>query len=363
MAYGLETNLRLIGLLMVAAATACQSARESTPTRQIASAVAPSGPKPVLIDGSSTVLPISESVRALYAPRLVSDVKITSSGTGGGFKKFCRRQTQINGASRPITATEAKLCRTHGVSYIELPVAFDGLAVVVHQDNPFLESMTVEQLKKLWEPAAEGNVMRWKDLDPRLPDASIHLAGPGLDSGTFDFFTSAVVGSEHASRSDYKASENDHELVDFVANTPGALGYFGLAYYAKNRDRLGLVAIDDGNPDNGKGAIDPSPETVVNGTYQPLSRPVFIYVNAVDAERAEVSDFVEFYLRAARLLAPDVGYVALPESVFKLAQQRFKERKTGSIFDGQASVGLTIEELMTAETVAAGHTKEAPVDQ
>jgi phosphate transport system substrate-binding protein len=299
------------------------------------------------------VLPISEAVLALYASRLVTDIEIASSGTGGGFQKFCQKQTAITGASRPITATEMKFCESNDVEYIELPVAFDGIAVVVHHHNTFMKSMTVQELKKLWETTAEGNLMQWNDLRAGLPDERIFLAGPGLKSGTFDFFTRAVIGAEHASRSDYKASEDDRELVEFVAKTPGALGYFGLAYYTQNRARLRAVAIDDGVPNNGDGAIAPNPETVANATYQPLSRPVFLYVNASDAQRAEVRDFVEFYLRAARLVAPDVGYVALPDSAFKLAQTRLEQNKTGSIFDGEPILGLTIEELMQAETVAS----------
>ncbi len=310
-------------------------------------------PDHVLVDGSSTVLPISEAVLALYAPRLVTDIEISASGTGGGFKKFCHRQTAISGASRPIASTEMKLCDAHGVEYIELPVAFDGVAVVVGRDNDFLESMTVAELKKLWQTTAQGNVTEWKDVRSGLPDERIRLAGPGIASGTFDFFTMAIVGAEHASRSDYRASEDDRELVDYIATTPGALGYFGLSYYIKNKDRLRAIPIDDENPDNGKGPVMPSAETVANATYQPLSRPVFIYVNVKDAERKEVRDFVEFYLRAARLVAPDVGYVGLPEESFKLALERFHKRKKGSIFDGEPIVGLTIEELMSAETVAA----------
>jgi phosphate transport system substrate-binding protein len=228
----------------------------------------------VLVDGSSTVLPISEAILALYASRLVTDITIASSGTSGGFQKFCQAEIAIAGASRPITAAEMKFCQSNGVQCIELPVAFDGIAVVVDKNNEHVKALSVKELQRLWEPKAEGSLVQCSDLRAGLPKQRFQLAGPGLQSGTFDFFARAVVGSEHASRSDYKASEDDRELVDFVASTPGALGYFGLAYYAKNRDRLQAVAIDDGVAENGDGAIEPSPETVANGTYHRLSRPV-----------------------------------------------------------------------------------------
>jgi len=338
--------------LATATISGCQSQPEKPPAVSLESATPTPEPAAVLVDGSSTVLPISKSVLALYASRLVTDIRIEGAGTGAGFQKFCAGKTAINGASRPITATEMKLCNDNNVEYIELPIAFDGVAVVVGKANDFIESMTVDELEKLWEAAAEGNILEWSDLRKGLPETPIKLAGPGLESGTFDFFTTAVIGGEHASRSDYKASEDDQVLVDYVATTPGALAYFGLAYYAKNKDRLRAIAIDDGQVENGKAPVLPSPETVADGSYQPLSRPLFFYVSQKDAERAEVRDFVEFYLRAARLVAPDVGYVALPESSFKLAQERFEKRQTGTIFEGAPIIGLTIEELMTAETHA-----------
>jgi len=341
-------------------ALGCKSPAEEGPEVNLKSATPVSEPAPVLVDGSSTVLPISKAVLALYASHLVTDIRIEGTGTGSGFKKFCGGKTAINGASRPITTTEMRLCADNHVEYIELPIAFDGVAVVVGNDNDFLESLTVAELEKLWGAPAEGSVVQWSDLRKGLPAIPVRLAGPGLESGTFDFFTTAIIGGEHASRSDYKASEDDQELVDYVATTPGALAYFGLAYYAKNRDRLRAVPVDDGHDENGKGAIMPSPTTIADASYEPLSRPLFFYVSKKDAERTEVRDFVEFYLRAARLVAPDVGYVALPESSFKLAQQRFEQRQTGTIFEGAPIVGLTIEDLMTAETHAAREAAAPP---
>lgn len=330
---------------------ACKNDVEPTRSAVSSSPRAATPTPPVVIDGSSTVLPISESVLAMYAPHLVGDIEIEGHGTSAGFKNFCRKRTDINGASRPISLPEMKLCKQNSVEFIELPVAFDGVAVVASQKNTFIRSLTVAQLKKLWEPAAEGVILRWRDLDPTLPDERIELAGPGLDSGTFDFFTKAVVGEEHSSRSDYKASEDDEELVEFVAERANALGYFGLAYYTKNEKRLRIVPIDDNNDKNGDGAVEPNAETINDGTYQPLARPLFIYVNRNGAERREVRDFVSFYLRAARLVAPDVGYVGLPTRAFELASKRFAERQTGSVFDGKPIIGLTVEELLSAEIV------------
>lgn len=343
-------------LFLVIACTACQPKPEHEPPEE---PEPPQEPHPVLVDGSSTVHPISESVLALYAPRLVTDVRLKASGTGAGFKRFCRGETSINGASRPINGNEMKLCAENALDFIELPVAFDGVAVVVGKQNEFLESTTVEELRKLWEPAAEGAVMRWSDLRSGFPDTPIQLAGPGLESGTFDFFTKAVVGSEHGCRSDYRASENDHELVDFIADNPNALGYFGLAYYARNKQRLRSLGVDDADDENGSGAILPSAQTVTDGSYQPLSRPIFLYVNHEQAQRPEVRDFVEFYLRAARLVAPDVGYVALPKRAFELAQERFRSGRLGSVFDGEPIIGLTIEDLMSAETVEVDDERKA----
>lgn len=307
----------------------------------------------VLVDGSSTVGPISRAVLDLYASELVTDVRLETSGTGGGFKKFCRKQTAINGASRPISPTEAKLCEDNGVAFVELPVAFDGIAVVVPRTNDWAQSITVAELKKIWQPSSEGSVETWKDVRSSFPAEPLTLIGPGLESGTFDFFTQAIVGQEGESRSDYVASEIDAEIADKVASAPGGLGYFGLAHATRNAARLRIVPIDDGDDENGKGAVAPSRETVTDGTYQPLSRPVFLYVSVKEAERREVADFVAFYLRSARLVAPDVGYVPLPPRVFELARERFAKRIVGTVFsEGRSLVGVTITDLLEAETVS-----------
>jgi len=307
----------------------------------------------ILIDGSSTVYPITEAMAEEFGKQH-PEVRVTVgiSGTGGGFKKFCTGETDISDASRPIKPSEVELCAQNGIEYIELPVAFDGLAVMVNPENDWVDYMTVDELKTLWEPDAQGQITRWNQIRSDWPDEEIHLFGPGTDSGTYDYFTSAIVGQEGASRGDFQASEDDNVLVQGIANDPLALGFFGLAYYEENRDRLKPVPIDDGNPNNGDGPIAPSIETVSNGTYQPLARPIFIYVNKEAAERPEVQNFVAFYLNPdnASTLVQEVGYVPLPENILKLAAERFEKRVTGSIYGGQGSqVGVTLEDLLKAE--------------
>jgi phosphate transport system substrate-binding protein len=233
----------------------------------------------VKVDGSSTVYPITEAVAEEFQKRNPS-VKVTVgiSGTGGGFKKFGAGETDVSNASRPIRKNEADAARANGINYIELPVAFDALSVVVHPRNTWAESMTVAELKKLWQPEAQGKITRWNQIRPSWPSQPIKLYGPGADSGTFDYFTDAINGKEKASRGDYTASEDDNVLVQGVSRDQYALGYFGLAYYLENQGKLKAVKVDDGNPGNGNGPIAPSLATVINGTYQPLARPIFIYV-------------------------------------------------------------------------------------
>jgi phosphate transport system substrate-binding protein len=315
-------------------------------------------PGPVLIDGSSTVFPISRSVLSLYADQVTAEIKVAFSGTGAGIKKFCNREIAIAGASRPISADESKLCEYAKVEFIELPVAFDGIAVVVSKDNDWASNTSVKELKKLWQPSAEGKVMKWSDVRPGWPDRPIDLNGPGKESGTFDYFTATIMGEEGASRGDYRASEDDEQIVDHVAKSKDALGYFGFAYYARNKDKLKVLAVDDGVAENGKGNVAPSPVTIADAKYQPLARPLFIYVSVEAAKRKEVNAFVKFYLRAARIVAADVGCVSLPDSLFDLARKRFVEMRTGSVFQGlRSTVGLTIEDLMAAETTEVVHTK------
>jgi len=306
----------------------------------------------IKIDGSSTVYPITEAVAEEFQKK-DRTVRITVgiSGTGGGFKKFCGGETDLADASRPIKATEVKQCLDNKIEYIELPVAFDGLAVMVNPKNTWATSMTVTELKKLWEPAAQGKITRWNQVRAGWPDKEIRLFGPGVDSGTYDYFTEAVVGKEHASRGDYTASEDDNVLVQGVVGDPLALGFFGVSYYDSNKARLKLVAIDDENPKNGAGPILPTADTIKNGTYQPLSRPIFLYVNKKALDRPEIADLVKFYLTAGRELVNEVGYIPLPDKVYELALKRVETRTVGSVFGGKGSqVGVTLESLLSVES-------------
>lgn len=302
----------------------------------------------IAVDGSSTVYPITEAVAEEFQ-KVSPGVQITVgiSGTGGGFKKFGRGEIDISDASRPIKASEIEACRKHGIEYIEIPVAFDGLAVMVNPKNTWAESMTVKELKKLWEPEAQGYVKRWNQIRPEWPDREIRLFGPGVDSGTYDYFTEAITGKEHSSRGDFTSSEDDNVLVQGIANDMNSLGFFGLAYYEHNQNKLKLVGVDDENPFNGKGPILPSFQTVAKGTYQPLARPIFIYVNKKSAERPEVRNFVEYYLKNAPPLVKEVGYIPLPTKLYMMALKRFENGVTGSMFGGKGSqVGVSLERLM-----------------
>ena len=308
----------------------------------------PANASVVRVDGSSTVYPITEAVAEEFQ-KTHPDVRVTVgvSGSGGGFKKFGMGETDISNASRPIKPSEVDLCSQHGVEYVELPVAYDGLAVVVNPQNNWASSITVAELKKLWRPEAQGTVMRWSDVRPGWPDEEIHLFGPGIDSGTYDYFTAAIVGKEHSSRGDFTSSEDDNVLVQGIATDRLALGFFGLAYYEENRERLKLLAVDDEDDSNGKGPILPSQETVMDGTYQPLSRPIFIYVSTAALDRPEIADFVRFYLAHAAELVREVGYIPLSEEAYRLVQTRVDKRVIGSMFGGTGSqVGVKIEDLL-----------------
>lgn len=302
----------------------------------------------IKIDGSSTVYPISEAVAEEFQKSKKGSVRVTVgiSGTGGGFKKFCRGEIDIADASRPIQKKEMDACFIEGgVKFIEIPVAYDALTVMVNPANGWASSMTVADLKKIWAPEAQGKVIKWNQVRPGWPDQPIKLYGAGSDSGTFDYFTEAIVGKAKASRGDYTASEDDNVLVQGIANDKNALGYFGFAYYAENQGRLKAVAVD-----GGKGPVLPSPQTVENGSYQPLSRPIFIYVNAKSAkEKPEVREFVQFYLQNAPELVRQVKYVSLPAQAYTMALENFKKMKLGTVFAGKSEVGLKIEQLLSLE--------------
>jgi phosphate transport system substrate-binding protein len=302
----------------------------------------------IKIDGSSTVYPITEAVAEEFQKAKKGAIRVTVgiSGTGGGFKKFCRGETDISNASRPITKREMADCKQAGIAYLEMPVAYDALTVVINPRNAFLKSVTVAELKKLWEPGAQGKVTRWNQVNPAWPDAPVKLFGAGADSGTFEYFTEAIVGKPKSSRGDYTASEDDNVLVQGVSRDVNAIGYFGYAYYAENRDKLKALPIV--NEKLGK-AIEPSGESVVNGTYQPLSRPIFIYVNAKSAGKPEVREFLAYFNKNADKLVREVKYVPLPPTAYSYNLDTLGKMRIGTKFGGENKVGLTIEQLMKME--------------
>ncbi len=303
----------------------------------------------IKIDGSSTVFPITEAVAEEFG-KVNPNVQVTVgvSGTGGGFKKFLAKETVISNASRPIKSSEAEGARTAGIEFVELPVAFDALSVVVNKKNTWANSITTAELKKIWEPAAQGKILSWKDVNPAYPDRPLKLFGPGVDSGTFDYFTEAIMGKEDLSRGDFTASEDDNVLVQGVANDVGALGFFGLAYYIENKDKLKSIPVDDGNPENGAGPQEATLENVKKGIYQPLARPLFIYVRKDLAADPTVAAFIAFYMNSAKALSEEVGYIPLSDTVYQLALGRFTKGVTGSVFAGGSQVGVTLETLLAA---------------
>jgi len=304
--------LTLVALFTLAAVS-CGSKQESKKTGNTTL----SGD--IKIDGSSTVYPITEAIAEEYRSEQ-TEVRVTVgvSGTGGGFKKFYRGETDINDASRPIKSKEIKICEENGISYVGLSVAYDGLAVLKNPANDWLTSITVEELNKLWVPQAQDSIMYWNQIREGWPNEEIHLFGPGVASGTYDYFAEVICGKKVGTRGDYTASEDDNVLVQGIATDKYALGFFGLAYYEENKDKLDLVAVDNGN-----GAVFPSMETVSSGEYAPLSRPIFIYVSNKAAEKPEVVDFVNFYLNSAGDIAKEVGYVALPAEEYQVEIDKF----------------------------------------
>lgn len=299
----------------------------------------------VKIDGSSTVFPVTEAVAEEFQIETKTKVTVGISGTGGGFKKFCRGETDISGASRPIKQKEIDKCKEAGIEFIELPVAFDALTVVINPKNDFAKEMTVAEMKKIWEPAAQETVKSWNQVNPNWPDTPLKLFGPGADSGTFDYFTEAVVGKSKSSRGDFTASEDDNVLVTGVAGDEGGMGYFGYAYYEENKDKLAAVAVKEtvDSP-----AVLPSKESIEDGTYQPLARPIFIYVKKSAAQdKPHVKAFVDYYLENGRALIEEVKYVPLPPKDQEAVIAHWQALKAGSGFGGKAEVGVKIEELLS----------------
>jgi phosphate transport system substrate-binding protein len=301
----------------------------------------------VAVDGSSTVFPITEAVAEEFqkANRGMR-VTVGISGTGGGFKKFCRGETDVSAASRPILAEEIELCKEAGISFIELPIAYDALTVAVSPQNDVLECVKISDLKTIWSPDAQGKITRWNQVNPEWPDEQLNLYGAGSDSGTFDYFTEAVMGKAKSSRGDYTASEDDNVIVQGISGDPNALGYLPYAYVAENEGAMKVLSVDSGDGN----CVAPSEAAVQDGTYQPLSRPLFIYVSTKALEeKPAVRQFVDFYLNEGAALATEVGYTALPEEAYAKAEERVAEGKTGTVFGGVPEVGLKIDELMDRE--------------
>jgi phosphate transport system substrate-binding protein len=315
---------------------------------QSCASINPKDIKPIKVDGSSTVFPITQKILEHYKAnppdKNLSNLEISSnfSGTGGGFRKFCNGETDISAASRPILKDEMAACNAKEIRYIELPIAFDALTVAVNPNNTWANDITTPELKKLWEPAATGKITKWNQVRANWPDRAITLHGADKDSGTFDYFTEAIVGQSGASRTDYNYSEDDEVLVNAIEQDPNALGYFGYSYYNQNQNKLKALAID-----NGQGAVIPSVETVEAAQYQPLARPLFIYVNAVAAQdNPALEAFVKYYLDHAPQAVAEVGYIPLPEEGYHLAKVTFQKFEVGTVFEGKAQYNLTIGELL-----------------
>ena len=330
---------------VLAAAAACGGGSSSSNTSGGAS-----GPSEVKLDGSSTVFPISEAVAEEFQKaNQGTRVTVGISGTGGGFQKFCRGETDISDASRPISKTEVAACNAAGINFIELPIAYDGIAIVVNPKATWIGDITVDELKMIWAPEAQGKVRRWNQVRATWPDREIHLFGAGVDSGTYDYFTEAVNGKAKASRGDFTSSEDDNVLVQGVAGDENALGFIPFAYFDENKDKLKLIPVDDKKADNGNGPIAPSLDSIRTGTYQPLARPLFIYVSDKALARPEVQKFIDFFLTNGPKLAEEVGYVELGDPVYQLVRAHFDGKKMGSVFSEGPQVGVTIEQLLAKE--------------
>lgn len=300
----------------------------------------------VMIDGSSTVYPITEAVAEDFQAMKKGEIRVTVgiSGTGGGFKKFCRAEIDIANASRPIQKAEMEACKAAGIDYIELPVAYDALTIAINPKNTWSTTVTVAELKAMWEPSAQGKITKWNQINPAWPDEKIKLYGAGADSGTFDYFTEAIVGKAKSSRGDFTASEDDNVLVQGIASDKFSLGFFGFAYYIENQKKVSAAAVD-----NGKGGVIPSAEAVENGSYQPLSRPIFIYVNAKSLDKPEIREFINFYMKNAPDLVKEVKFFPLPDEVYQLNLEHLEKRKIGTVFGGESKIDLRIEELLKLE--------------
>jgi phosphate transport system substrate-binding protein len=293
----------------------------------------------VKVDGSSTVFPLTEAAAEGFTKSTGGKMRVTVgvSGTGGGFKKFCRGETDISNASRPILAKEVAECQKAGIKYVEIPVAFDGLTVVVNKENTWAKDLTVAELKKMWEPAAQGKITNWNQIRSSFPNAPLRLFGAGTASGTFDYFTEAIVGKSKSSRGDYTATEDDNVTVNGVSRDKNAIGYFGVAYYEEHKDKLQAVTIN---------GVAPTVPNIKSGKYNPLSRPIFIYVNAKSAAEPAVKQFVTYYLKNGAAINAKVKYVALTADAYRVGLNRLNQVDTGSVFGGKEKIGITVNQLL-----------------
>lgn len=305
----------------------------------------------IKVDGSSTVFPIAEAVvEEFRAAHSKTNVTIGISGTGGGFKKFLAGEVDVVNASRPIKEAEMTTAAEKGLEFVELPIAYDALSIVINPANSWAASVTVKELAKMWEPAAQGKIMTWKDVRPDWPAKPLQLFGAGVDSGTFDYFTEAIVGKEDASRGDFTSSEDDNIIVKGVQGNEGGLGFLGLAYLESNAKVIKPLPVDDENNENGAGPQSPTRDGVVSGTYQPLSRPLFIYVRKDSLDKPEVQSFIDFYVANAGTLAAEVGYIALQKEVYDLVAARAKAKTTGTVYKaGVKKVGVPLTTLLSAK--------------
>lgn len=340
-------SLSLSSFLLLTGLVSCgQNTSKTTTENMTEEQVALAGD--IAIDGSSTVFPITEAMAEEFQ-NSQKDVRISIgiSGTGGGFKKFCSGETDISNASRPIKPAEIEQCEQAGVEYIELPVGYDALSVVIHPENDWAACLTQEELNIMWNPEAQGKINNWNQVRSSFPDLPLKLYGPGTDSGTFDYFTEAINGKGGKSRGDFTASEDDNVIVQGVSANKGALGYLGLSYLEENLSIIKAVAIDNEEITDGEGCIEPTIANVENGTYQPLARPMFIYVRKSALERPEVLAFVNFYLKSENSqIVDEVGYIHLPESLYEKVNARLEQQKTGTVFTDGSSIGVKLAEVL-----------------
>lgn len=349
----LVVGLGLLGLSLAACGGQKSSEGSATLGPGSGAAKAEAVAAEIKMDGSSTVLPLSEAVAEEFQKQRKSRVTVGASGTGGGFQKFCNGEIDFAAASRPIKAAESQACADKGITFLEIPVAYDAISVVVNPQNSWVDFLTVDELQKMWSPEAQKTVTKWSQVRAGWPDEEIRLFGAGVDSGTYDYFTKAIVGKEHASRGDYTSSEDDNVLVQGVSTDKLALGFFGFSYFEENASKLRVVPIDDGKVENGPGPVAPSAATVLAGTYQPLSRPLFVYFSVASLKRPEVAELASYFTNNAERLSKEVGFIPLSAATYTVVKARFEARKEGSLFPNGSAVGVHMDEVIKAAEAPA----------